>query len=74
MNRGIDPTQDAAGILGDECFLCGKPRCNTSFGPKGELSPQLAAHADCFHGRDVGDVIDEYTRRLHDLVGARRPH
>jgi hypothetical protein len=77
VGRGIDPTRDVAGILDGECFLCGKGRatglpCDSEFGPKSKIAPQLPHHAACLHGRRTVDVIDEYHRRISDLAGARR--
>jgi hypothetical protein len=88
MNRGIDPTLDAAGALGDECFLCGRHYCNSTFGPKSVINgqivlmPQIAVHTSCIARYTCVDptgkpgispyVISEYNRRVADTVGLRR--
>lgn len=82
VGRGIDPTQDVAGILDGECFLCGKGRlvgspCDADFGPDGQFQPRLPAHKAClrphFTSRGISRaVLLEYQRRIADLVSVRR--
>lgn len=68
-----------AGILGPECFLCGKRQrdlqpCDHTFAPEGDpmLTVALPVHAACLRGRKVRYVIREYQRRVGDLAGVRR--
>ena len=76
---GIDPQKDAAGVIGNECFLCGKEIVGKPafFGIESEFMPQLPCHKDCVYIDPLGggvspQVIREYHRRVADLVNAKR--
>lgn len=73
---GIDPTQDIAGVLGNECFLCAhlifaNPRF---FGPGSPLLPKLPCHEKCFLEHPLSHTVAEYHRRIADLAGVQRMH
>lgn len=74
---GIDPSKDVAGIIGHECFLCGKPIIRVApvfFGGEGDFAPKLPAHLLCLDGRQTTEIAAEYHRRISDLVNVRRFH
>lgn len=80
--KPIDPTQDVAGILGAECFMCGKPIHDgqqwanfgprTSEDPKLEMAPQLPLHLACINDVQHEAVMNEYHNRIADLAGVKR--
>ena len=82
INRDIDPRMDAAGVLSNECFLCGRRDCDHTFGQssKGsvDILPQLAVHRLCIlaHLLPNGNVsqwaAQEYHRRISDTVNVKR--
>lgn len=71
---GIDPTQDIAGRIGCECFLCGLTIHGEPlwFGPVGALATKLPHHGHCLEGKSPLQVVTEYNRRLHDLANVAR--
>lgn len=81
---GIDPEQDIAGRIGNECFMCGRPITDPDnlgmFGPKPaapELQPvvvELPVHLSCLHGVPWTITSREYERRIHDLADLKRPN
>lgn len=74
---GIDPTQDIAGVLGNECFVCGHTIYSKPgfFGPDGALTPKLPIHQkSCFLNTPLATLIAEYHRRIADLAGLGRAH
>ena len=71
---GINPEEDVAGVIGNECFLCGKPIAGAPlfFGARSDFASQLPAHPECFNNRDQQSVAREYHHRISDMLGTRR--